>query len=75
MITTTCLHKRMRSVVVFLEPTFLNQLPVAVMTISCEECGAPFEFVGVEGGSGVILSPDRRELRLAITEAAKGMVQ
>jgi hypothetical protein len=45
------------------------------MTISCEECGAPFEFVGVEGGSGVILSPDRRELRLAIAETAKGMVQ
>lgn len=67
-----CLHKRMRSTVAFLEPTGPDQHRVAVMTISCHECGAPFEFDWIPG---INISADRRELRLEITEAVEGMVQ
>lgn len=67
-----CQHKRMRSVVVFLDPTEPGQLRHAVVTLQCHECGAPFEFVGVVEGPGVTLSADRRELRVAIAEARKG---
>ena len=70
-----CRHKRIRSVVLFLEPTELDQLRRAVVTIQCKECGQPFEFVGVPEGPGVTLTEDRRELRLAITEASQWRVQ
>lgn len=60
--------------VLFLEPTEPGQLRRAVMTVQCHLCGQPFEFVGVEG-PGVTLSEDRRQLRLAITEARKGSIQ
>jgi hypothetical protein len=70
---TICKHKRMRSIVLFLEPTPDQELRRAVMTIQCHLCGQPFEFAGVEG-PGVTLSEDRRELRLTITEARKGLV-
>jgi hypothetical protein len=51
-----------------------EQLRRAVMTISCHDHGAVFEFFGVRG-EGVTLSPDRRQLSLTITEARKEMVQ
>jgi hypothetical protein len=70
-----CQHKRMRSIVVFLEPTEPGQLRRAVVTLQCHQCGAPFEFAGIVEGPGITLSDDRRELRVAITEARKGMVQ
>jgi len=70
-----CEHARMRSVVVFLEPTEVRQLSVAVVTIQCEDCGAPFEFVGIESSEHAKISEDRRELRLSIAEASKWRVQ
>jgi hypothetical protein len=70
-----CLHKRMRSIVVFLEPTDPGQLRRAVVTLQCHQCGEPFEFAGVVEGPGITLSEDRRELRVAITEARGGRVQ
>lgn len=70
-----CDHKRMRSIVVFLEPTEPGQLRRAVVALRCHQCGQPFEFAGVAEGPGITLSADRRELRVAITEAREGMVQ
>lgn len=70
-----CQHARMRSVTVFLEPTEVHQLSVAVVTIRCEDCGADFEFVDIRSSEHVKISEDRRELRLSIVEASKGMVQ
>lgn len=72
--STTCQHKRMRSTVLFLDPTEPGQLRQAVMTVQCHLCGQKFEFTGVEG-PGVTLSEDRQELRLAITEVAKWGIQ
>jgi hypothetical protein len=69
---TTCPHKRMRSVVVFLEPHPLRR---AVITLQCHLCGTPFEFAGVVEGPGITLSADRKELRVAISEAVEGLVQ
>jgi len=71
----TCAHKRIRSIVLFLESTPDQDLRRAVMTIQCHLCGQPFEFVGIPEGPGLTLSADRRELRLAITESRQGMVQ
>lgn len=71
----SCQHKRMRSVVVFLEPTEPGQLRRAVVTVQCHQCGVPFEFAGVTEGPGIALGADRRELRVAITEARQGRVQ
>jgi hypothetical protein len=71
---TICLHKRLRSRVVLLGPAGEEQIRRAVMTISCYECGAAFEFFGVRG-EGVMLSPDRRQLSLTITEARQGTVR
>jgi hypothetical protein len=71
---TTCLHKRKRSMVIFLEPSSEQELPVAVLRIQCHECGQPFEFAGYTDSPGFALSEDRLELRMAITEARKGMV-
>jgi hypothetical protein len=71
-----CPHKRMRSTVVFLEPTGPDEHRVAVMTISCHECGTPFEFAtDLILTPGVKISEDRRELRAEITEASNWMVQ
>jgi hypothetical protein len=72
---TTCPHKRMRSVVVFLDPTEPHQLRRAVITLQCHLCGTPFEFAGVVEGPGITLSADRKELRVAISEAVEGLVQ
>jgi hypothetical protein len=73
---TACLHKRMRSTVVFLEPTGPDQHRVAVMTISCHECGAPFEFAtDLVETNGLKISRDRRELRIEVTEASSWRVQ
>jgi hypothetical protein len=69
-----CRHKRIRSIVLFIEPTEPNQLRRAVIHIQCHVCGQPFEFVGVEG-PGVTLSADRREMRVDISEASQWRVQ
>lgn len=71
----SCLHKRLRSTVIFLEPTEPDQHRVAVITIACRDCAAPFEFAADLVTSGIQLSEDRREMRMEITEAVKGMVQ
>lgn len=70
-----CPHKRVRSVILYLEPTELNQLKQMVITLQCKECGHPFEFPGIQERSGVILSADRRELRLSVGPARQGMIQ
>ena len=70
-----CRHKRKRAIIIFLEPTDPDQLPCVVMRIQCHECGLPFEFVGIQIGPNVILSADRRELRLSITEATQCRIQ
>lgn len=71
-----CRHKRMRSTVVFLEPTEPDQLPCTVMRIQCHECGRPFEFAtDIIEAAGITVSADRRELRLSITEASQWRVQ
>jgi hypothetical protein len=72
---TSCKNKRMRSIVLFLEPTPDQEMRRAVMTIQCHLCGQLFEFVGIPEGEGVTLSADRRELRVAITEGRKWRVQ
>jgi hypothetical protein len=69
-----CQHKRIRSIVLFLEPTERDRLRRAVIHIQCHVCGQPFEFVGVEG-PGVTLNADRRELRVDIAEASRWRVQ
>jgi hypothetical protein len=70
-----CQHKRMRAMVLFLEPTPDQDGRRAVLSVQCHLCGQLFEFAGITDGPGVTLSADRRELRLAITEGRKGMVQ
>lgn len=70
-----CRHDQKRSVVIFLEPIEEGQLPCMTVSTRCEACGAPFEFVGIETGPSVILSEDRRTLRLSIAEATKWRVQ
>lgn len=70
----SCHHKRMRTVVVFLEPTELHENRRLAISANCHDCGQPFEFVGVED-TGTKLSEDRRELGLTIAEARRSMVQ
>jgi hypothetical protein len=70
-----CLHKRIRSIVLILEPNHEQKLRCAAVTLQCHECGRPFEFAGILEGPGVNLSADRRELRVDITEAQRWMVQ
>jgi hypothetical protein len=59
----------MRTSVVFLEPTEPGEPRRLAITAMCHECEHPFEFVGVEG-PGTMLSEDRTELGLTITETA-----
>jgi hypothetical protein len=70
-----CPHTRKRTCVIFLEPNHEQLHPVAVITgVHCLLCGQEFEFAGVEG-PGVILSADRRELRVTIVEGRRSMIQ
>jgi hypothetical protein len=71
----TCQHKRIRSTTIFLEPTEPAQLRHAVVTFQCHQCGTPFEISAIPLVPSIALSADLRELRVAITEARKGMVQ
>lgn len=71
---STCQHKRLRSILVFLEPDAGDPHRTAVLTIQCRDCAQPFEFGGIHG-PGAALSEDRQELRLAIMEVRRGMVQ
>lgn len=64
-----CRHTRVRTTVVFLEPTEPGESRQLAISAMCDECEQPFEFVGVEG-PGTRLSEDRRELGLTITEGA-----
>jgi hypothetical protein len=70
-----CRHAQKRSILIFLEPTEVGQHLCAVLTITCNKCGTPFEFVGVQAGPNVKISEDMRELRVSIAEAPNGMVQ
>jgi len=63
----------MHTTVVFLEPTERSEPRRLAITAMCEDCGHPFEFVGIEG-PGARLSADRRELGLTITEAPQWRV-
>lgn len=69
-----CHHKQQRSSVTFLEPSRERWFSAAAITIQCETCGLSFEFAGIIEGPGVVLSADRRELQVAITEATSSGV-
>jgi hypothetical protein len=69
-----CSHARLRTTVVFLEPTGLDEPRRLAISASCDQCGQPFEFVGVEG-PGTRLSENRWELGLTIVEARRGLIQ
>lgn len=61
---TPCRHKRMRSIVLFL---YEKERPAsAVISISCHQCGHPFQFIGVESSPSLLLSDDRKTLQLII---------
>jgi hypothetical protein len=47
-----CLHKRIRSIVLILEPNHEQKLRCAAVTLQCHECGQPFEFAGILEGPG-----------------------
>jgi hypothetical protein len=66
-----CQHKHKRSSVTLLEPSSERWFLAAAITIQCETCGHQFEFAGILEGPGVVLSADRRELQVAITETIK----
>jgi hypothetical protein len=63
-----CRHTNMNTVVVFPEPTRTDRNRRFAISVTCYDCGQPFEFVGVEG-PGTKLSEDRRELGLTVTES------
>jgi hypothetical protein len=67
-----CQHVKLRSIVILLQPTHLRSPRRAVLTICCEECSSPFEFLINE--KYVELSEDRRRW-LSIIEASQLMVQ
>ena len=71
-----CRHKRLRSVVLFLEPNHEQQFRAAVISIECRDCGLPFEFTAdIIDVPGLNISADRRELRVTIMEATRGLAQ
>jgi hypothetical protein len=42
-----CTHKRIRSIVLVLEPNHEQSLRCAVATLQCHLCGQPFKFAGI----------------------------
>lgn len=69
---TDCPHRRMRSIAVFLPD---NGRPACVaLTVQCHQCGQPFEFVGIQSSETVLVSEDRREVRILILESDEGEI-
>ncbi|KAA6459611.1 hypothetical protein DYQ86_15950 [Acidobacteria bacterium AB60] len=63
-----CIHPKISSVAVVVRDE--NGTPYSVVvTAACLVCRMPFEFVGIETTSTIMVSGDRREVHLLITEA------
>lgn len=69
----SCQHKRLRPVATFPDTDNGKAQRVALIRIHCNDCDKPFEFVGIEG-PGALISSDRRQLLLAISEARDGLI-
>lgn len=65
---TGCPHTRMRSTAVILRDSAGTPEGIA-LAVHCETCGSPFEFAGVETTKTMLVSEDRREVRMLIAES------
>jgi hypothetical protein len=66
-----CPHPRLRSVSVILRNA--DERPEGVaLSVACQDCGQPFEFVGIQSSATVLVSEDRREIRVVIAETKEG---
>lgn len=61
-----CPHKRMTSTALILRD---DGMPAALsVSVSCRDCGQPFEFVGIGSTSTILVSEDHQEVRLLIRD-------
>jgi uncharacterized membrane protein len=61
-----CNHGHMRAVTIFVMPEKPEQDRLAVLSISCDVCGARFKFA--TGDSGICFNDGRTELSVWVTE-------
>lgn len=66
----SCSHARLRAFALVLRDS--EQHPEAVsLSVTCHECGAPFEFVGVHSTPTMLVAENREEIRVYISPKAK----